>query len=125
MKNLICLFSVVLMTSTTFGAAVRNARLDATGENVLVDVVYGGGCGPHDFSLKLRGCLESMPVQCTADLIEDAHGDGCEAMISRTAVLSLKKNKLVGDYFKGASLRILGDVDFTTGKPSVVSVRLP
>lgn len=107
-------------------AEVKAAKLDASKKNILVDVVYGGGCKKHEFTLEVGACLETYPVQCTAKLIEKTIGgpDLCEALISETVVLSLKKYRLDESYYTGGSLTILGDRGFT-GEPSQARIRLP
>ncbi len=107
-------------------AEVKSAKLDSSKKNILVDVVYGGGCKEHVFTLELGPCLESYPVQCSAKLVEKTIGglDFCEALISETVVISRKKYGLDDSYFKGAKLTITGDRGFT-GEPSSAVVRLP
>jgi hypothetical protein len=107
-------------------AEVKSAKLDSSKNNILVDVVYGGGCKKHVFTLELGACLETYPVQCSAKLVEKTVGgpDFCEALISETVVISRKKYGLDDSYFKGASIKITGDRGFT-GEPSEAVVRLP
>ncbi|MCM2324036.1 MAG: hypothetical protein NDJ90_12320 [Oligoflexia bacterium] len=101
--GLICLFGM-----SAFGAEVKSARLDAQKQNILIDVVYGGGCGEHEFSLKMvGGCLETYPVRCTAELVERTN-DMCEALIADTVVISLEKYGLNDSYFERATLKIVG-----------------
>lgn len=102
-------------------AEVLSAKLDASKKNILVDVRYGGGCKKHEFSLKLGACLESYPVQCSADLIETIEGgfDACESIRMETAVISLKKAGLTDTYFERARLTILGDNE------SSATIKLP
>ncbi len=115
-----------LLTAGAHAAEVRSANLDAAGKNILVDVSYGGGCKEHTFKLKLAGCLESFPVQCSAQLVETVVGgpDFCEAIISKTVKFSLKKYRLTDGYYKGGSLTILGDKNFR-GEDSSATVILP
>lgn len=107
-----------------FGAEAANilsARLDADQKNIVMDVEYSGGCRKHVFKLKLDdACLETYPVQCSAQLVEEIDGgvDDCQRIIQEQAVVSLKKHKLHDEYFKGARLTIFGD-------NSSVSLKLP
>ena len=107
-------------------AEIKSAKLDSSKNNILVDVVYGGGCKKHVFTLEVGACLESLPVQCTAKLVEKTVGgpDFCEALISETVVISRKKAGLDDSYYAGAKLTITGDRGFT-GEPSQATVRLP
>jgi len=115
-----------LSSLSSFGATVHSAKLDALKENVLVDVSYGGGCKKHTFSLKLSGCQETYPVSCKAKLIEHIEGgfDMCEAIISETVKINLRKYDLVDSYFRNGTLTIIGDMNMN-GKPSSATVILP
>lgn len=123
MKKLFSILILGTITTQSFGATVKLAKLDSSKKNILIDVVYSGGCGKHDFTLKLEGCAESFPVQCSAQLIEKTD-DFCEALISSTVVISLEEYKLNDSYYERASLKITGDKD-ETGKSSSATVRLP
>jgi hypothetical protein len=112
------------MASQSFSATVKSAKLDDAKKNILIDVMYGGGCGKHDFSLQVNSCMESYPVQCSAQLVHVTN-DHCEALIHTTVVIPLAQYKLDTQYFKQGSLQILGDVDWQTNKASSAVVRLP
>lgn len=124
MKILLTLAAMSLVASQSFGATVVSARLDSSNKNILIDVVYGGGCGDHDFSLRYGPCLETFPVQCSAELVHKTN-DTCEALIQNTVMISLEKEGLTDPYFEKAALTITGDKDWRTSKPSQVTVRLP
>jgi hypothetical protein len=115
-----------LFTAGAQAAEVLSAKLDAAKKNILVDVSYGGGCKDHVFKLKLGGCLESFPVQCSAQLVETVVDgpDFCEAIVGETVKFSLKKYGLTDGYFKGGSLTIIGDKNFR-GEDSSATVTLP
>lgn len=123
-------FILVLILGITLHAEAANvlkARLDTAKENILIDVVYGGGCKVHTFYLKLdKHCLETYPVQCSAKLVEEIEDgvDTCEAIIYDTAVINIEKAGLSDPYFNGASITIHGDRAFTGQETSVV-VQLP
>lgn len=126
MKTLILAMTLALTAFGAQAAEVLSAQIDAEGKNILVDVSYGGGCKKHTFSLKVGGCLESYPVQCTAVLVEKIEGgaDFCEAIIHTTAKINLKKAGLTNSYYKGGSLKITGDKNFR-GELSAATVTLP
>ena len=107
-------------------AEVKSAKLDSSKKNIMIDGVYGGGCKEHVFTLEVGACLESLPVQCTAKLVEKTVGgpDFCEALISETVVLPIKKYGLNDSYYAGGKLTITGDRGFT-GEPSQATIRLP
>lgn len=124
MKKLLSIALLTLMASHSFAAEIKAARIDAAKENILIDVVYGGGCGKHDFSLKIEGCMESYPVQCRAQLVHVSQ-DFCEAIIHTTIAIPLAANDLLNGYYNKGSLEIVGDVDWQTKKASSAVVRLP
>lgn len=115
------------LTLNAEAAQVVGAKLDASKKNILVDVIYAGGCKIHTFSLlpDLR-CLGSHPLQCNARLMEEIEGgsDTCEAIIHDTAVIGLAEAGLDNPYYQGATLTIRGARSFT-GKDTSASVELP
>jgi hypothetical protein len=115
---------VTLLCSISFSATIKNAKYDTTTKDVILDVVYSGGCGTHRFYLKPLGCFETMPVQCRAELIDESN-DPCEALISNTIRLDISAYYNLGDqYYQDASLTILGDFDANIGKCSEATVEL-
>ncbi|MEZ0391810.1 MAG: hypothetical protein ACAH59_06315 [Pseudobdellovibrionaceae bacterium] len=106
MKMMLTLsLGLMAMALNSQATEIRGARLDATGKNVLIDVSYGGGCENHEFSLKLKGCFESYPVQCQADLVHLTE-DHCEAYISETISINLAQSGIQGGYYFNGSLTI-------------------
>jgi hypothetical protein len=88
---------------------VKGARYNAATDSIDVDVAYGGGCEEHKFKLQMGGCLESMPVQCTAYVVDvSAKPDFCEAYIHQTVSFKLSDYGLKDDYFYRASIQING-----------------
>lgn len=83
MKNIIAIAILTFMANHSFGVTVKSAKLDSSKNSILIDVTYSGGCGEHDFSLKLKNCRELSPVQCSAELIETTN-DACELAINET-----------------------------------------
>ncbi len=124
MKKIFAVLALTIMATQVFGAVIKSAIIDESKENILISVVYGGGCGSHDFSLQLGNCLEIFPVKCDAKLIEKTN-DHCEAIISSTIVISLAQYSLDESYFQNGSLTITGDQDWQTGKLSQATVTLP
>jgi hypothetical protein len=114
---------VLLLLGVSFGSAraaqIREGSYDAGKRAIVLTVYYGGGCKEHDFSLKTQGCRETMPVQCTVELLENAHGDRCRAWIKKTLEFPLKAAGLDDPYYSDASLSIGGDND------TRVHVKLP
>lgn len=105
MKNIYTLALAALISSPVLAAEVKDARIE--GDTLIVDVVHGGGCGTHKYDLELRGCAESMPVQCQANL-KHTSNDNCEALLHREARFSLRKLGIQGDYYSNGSLTING-----------------
>ncbi len=105
-------FGLLLLSTVSFAAQIKSASV--VGKNIHVQVVYGGGCEEHTFDLKLNpACLETFPVQCSAELYHNSNGDACEAIISKNLIFSMKKLGVENPYFSRASLTITGDFNST------------
>lgn len=102
------LSGLALFSFSVSAVEVLGAKLDASGENILVKVSHGGGCGDHKYELVMKGCAESMPVQCRAT-IKHTTNDFCEALITREAKFNLKSYGLTKDYYQDAMITISGD----------------
>ncbi len=102
------LLATSLSASAAFSAEISSGRYNAETQSIELDVVYGGGCGKHDFDLEVDGCRESFPVSCDAKLIETSQ-DFCEALISTTIQLPLQKEGLNDGYYSNGSITITGD----------------
>lgn len=124
MKFITLMFA--LSSLPTFAASIHSAKLDATQENLLIDVSYGGGCRKHEFSVRVYMCGESFPLSCNAKLVEKIEGgaDHCEAIISETVKINLKANDLADDFYRDAVITIEGDRNYR-GETTSATVRLP
>ncbi len=103
--------SLLISLSMSFSAhalQIVRAGLDATNENIVVDVAHGGGCGKHEYKLVLGGCRETFPVSCDAK-IKHITSDSCEAFISGKAVFNLKEYGLDASYYENGSITFNGD----------------
>ena len=89
---------------------IKDARVDASAGTLEVDIAYGGGCEEHKFELKVSNiCLESFPVQCSAEVVDvSAKPDMCEAYLFRTVKFVLSDYKLNDSYFEKARFTIYG-----------------
>jgi hypothetical protein len=59
--------------------------MSMSGDTLVVEVRYGGGCEQHDFTLLVMPIfMESYPVQMSGSLAHDAKGDMCRALVSST-----------------------------------------
>lgn len=121
MKLFFSFLSIALFSISVFAVEVQEARFNAETNSIEVDVVYGGGCKEHTFTLKPGICLESFPVQCQVTIIDQTKGDFCEAFISQTVVFPLNKTPFKDEYFNGASLSISGPHQ----KDSTAVIQLP
>jgi hypothetical protein len=119
MKKTLVLLAVTILSATSFGATIKDARLNKEKKSIEIDVAYGGGCEKHSFKLDVGSCLESFPVQCSAKLKHNSNGDSCEAYIHQTLSFSLEELGLDEEYYESASLTIYGSGD------SKASIRLP
>ena len=64
------------------------------GDDLRLQLRFGGGCAEHDFALVHSGEFrESHPVQTTLTLMHDAHGDMCRALLRREITFDLSPVK--------------------------------
>ncbi len=119
MKALLLTAIFLSLPLTTQAAEIIRGKYLAAEGVIELQVRYGGGCKEHRFELQMGGCLESMPVQCAAQLVDLTKDDFCEAIVGDTLRFSLADYGLDNDYYSGASIRIQGD------NGSSFSLRLP
>jgi hypothetical protein len=119
MKALFLISLLLALPNEVSAAVIKKAALNLRAKSIEVDLVYGGGCKEHKFELQMEGCLESMPVQCTVNVVDTTTDDYCEALIGKRVSFSLEEYNLTDDYFRGASIRIQGE------NKSFATVRLP
>lgn len=117
--------TLLLQTPFANAAEIVSGEFDLSGRYLTLDVVTGGGCGAHYFTLNMGGgCLETFPVQCSFNLIEKTN-DACEALISGKAVIDLADVGIYANaYYSQASITIVGDPG-SAGKPSTFSFQMP
>ena len=73
---------------------VVNSLPSITGDVLMLDVSYSGGCEAHEFTLVTSGVfLELNPVQLQAVLTHNANRDSCEAWITETYHFNLSPLK--------------------------------
>jgi len=124
MKKWVLVAISAMMGMNAFGATVLSAYIDQAKKELVVEIRHSGGCGFHDFSLEIFDCQETYPVSCKAKLV-DSTTDPCEALLHSFAHISLEEAGLTDSYFKGGTLKILGDFDVSHGKTSSATVQLP
>jgi hypothetical protein len=72
------------MSSFKAGDAYTLGNVALDGSDLLVHVLTGGGCASHTFAVCWDGTvLDSYPGTVILGLSHDAHGDGCDALLSR------------------------------------------
>jgi hypothetical protein len=125
MKILIAVL-IILSSLHAWSAQVISANIDESGENLVVEVRYGGGCVDHYFDLDMFMCYEFEPIQCMAMLVEKIPGgvDTCAALITEKVTFNLQHYRLTDEYFRGASFTIYGD-ELADGIESSATVILP
>jgi hypothetical protein len=70
--------------------ALNGASLD--GDELTLQVTYGGGCRDHDFKLYMQPVFaESNPVRANLYLSHNANGDVCEALITEDLTYDIRK----------------------------------
>jgi hypothetical protein len=66
-------------------------NMSVSGDTLVVEVQYAGGCAQHDFTLLVAPIfMESYPVQMSGSLAHDANGDMCRALVGRTLRIDLR-----------------------------------
>jgi hypothetical protein len=73
------------------GDALTIGEVTIDGDELVVDVAYGGGCESHDVILCWpdQTFAESNPVQAMLELFHDDHDDPCDAVIEEERRFSL------------------------------------
>ena len=91
-KISVALLLSFLLIGVAFSAKITQASYDSKKDELVLSVYYGGGCKEHTFTLDFSDvCLETMPAQCSAKLIQKVDGiDPCEAIMSKELRFSLK-----------------------------------
>ncbi len=68
-----------------------------SGDQLTVDLGFGGGCEAHDLGLCWDGSVaESYPAQVWLAVAHDAHGDSCEAWLSETMTVDISALQVAG-----------------------------
>jgi len=68
--------------------------VEVRGDSVDLNVTFGGGCNDHTFTLlSAAAWMESYPVQVAVRLSHDAHGDACDALLTRVLRFDLSPLK--------------------------------
>lgn len=120
MKNFLIIASLLIPTSQLSAATIKAGKFNAEKKAIELDVVYGGGCSEHKFTLDIGACQETFPVGChSVKLVDLTKNDFCEAIISRKILLPLADVGLNQPYFDRAALTIHGDDN------SKVAITLP
>ncbi len=61
---------------------LKGAQYNTTYKQLIIDLVYSGGCFPHSFALEWDGAtLESFPPQYNFNLIDLSEYDPCKGLI--------------------------------------------
>lgn len=108
MKTISSLLTGLLLVSVqslagVYPVQVNSAKLDSSGENLLLNISHSGGCGEHKYSLKSEFCMETYPVKCPVQVMDETD-DMCEAYITKDISLNLAEAGFSGDYFSQATL---------------------
>lgn len=84
------------------------------GDLLIVEVSYGGGCEKHDFTLLDTGiATRSIPPQHFLRLLHDAHGDACEAYITRELRFDISPFKGLYSGLDRVAIRLEGIEELT------------
>jgi hypothetical protein len=119
MKALLLITLFLSLPVSTEAAEIVGGKFYSSEGIIELQVRFAGGCKEHRFELQMKGCFESLPVKCTAQLVDLTTDDFCEAIVGQTIRLSTAQYGLQSEYYRGASIRILGD------NGTAATVRLP
>ena len=87
-ESLILFDDIDLITIDGDGAAINSVTL--SGDMLILNVSYGGGCEEHKFKLYVsKGLSKSNPPQAEMYLSHNANGDLCEAYLTEDIVFNL------------------------------------
>ena len=79
------------------------------GDLLTVEVRFSGGCAQHDFTLLDTGvATRSIPPQHRLRIVHDAHGDSCEAYLSRTLTFDISPLRKVYSSLDRVAVQIEG-----------------
>lgn len=99
---------------------VNHLSFDVEQKYVLAQVSYLGGCGKHQFKLKMGMCTRSLPPTCYATLLDDTQ-DRCVEKQVGTVVLPFADYGFNGPMWNRATLVVNGSREAGRGK----SIRFP
>lgn len=70
--------------------------INRNGDILEVEITYSGGCETHSFEVIWDGIIYTDdPCHANLIIVHDAHGDSCEAAITKTLYIDLKE--LIGN----------------------------
>jgi hypothetical protein len=106
------------MCSAAFAGAnetlVDIVSAEISGENLVVDITYTG-CGEVPATIEMNPtCLETYPVQCSADVKLIEHAGMCDAIIESRVEMSLESLGLNDPYYNEGQLTIRSNTDSYT-----------
>lgn len=108
MKKMLIMAAMTVVASLSQARVyVKSATLAEDNKNVVVQVLYSGGCSKHHFSLEIAGRSEINPLEIQAS-IKEISFDKCRLTIPGTLVFNLGEHKLNKLMF--SSLNIKGDL---------------
>ena len=91
-------YSEYASLSTGDPHVIQTAKI--SGNTLVLEVQYGGGCKNHTFKLLAPDAfMESSPVQIHVLLVHDAHDDTCEAWLTETVSFDLTPLKNVYEQY--------------------------
>lgn len=86
MKTLIATFITVVGLNVN-AAEIQSGHYEKESDNIVLNVVYQGGCKEHVFKIKLNQCNRAMPATCKATLVDNTEDDVCRGFVQKTVVI--------------------------------------
>ena len=90
MKTLIATV-LTLLSINAFAAEITGGMYDKSSDDIVLNVVYQGGCKDHNFEIKIEMCNRAVPATCTAKLVDRTEDDVCRGFVQKTVRISAEK----------------------------------
>lgn len=95
MKTLIATLLTVCSLQAS-AAQILGGSYDSTTDNIVLDVVYQGGCKEHVFKVRVEMCNRVVPASCQAQLVDHTEDDVCRGIVHKT--IQIPADGVVGSY---------------------------
>lgn len=95
MKTIIATL-LTIFTIQASAAQILSGTYDPSADNIVLDVVYQGGCKEHVFQVRIEMCNRATPASCVAQLVDQTEDDVCRGFVQKT--IRIPAEGVVGSY---------------------------